>query len=325
MNLKRLFLMLVIALPLVFLGGACSKDGEKEAGGEEKAAKAAAKVASAGGAEGPVGVDDESEAAPEAKASAAGKKARKSKKAAGKKGTSKAEPSTKNSTKTSNKTDDAEPGTESASPAAASADDAAEKAGEDIDDLAKPGSAPPRLADAGRFAKASKKSRKETKPAAAPAGRAKDDAESAQVEYLVRDEKLLDLTRLVSLESVRALLKEPGLTREEPLTGSLPGREYNGARFFTAKNDTLGVTVQVWRFVTTIEARRRFDVFSARFPNAEETSAVGTQGFFGHAADVMHLGYLEQAKKSIVVISCSEDLCSPKDLYLVAKSVAKKL
>jgi hypothetical protein len=305
MSPKRWFLVLVVVLPLVLAKLGCSKDKEDDPTGDKQTTSKAAKAS---------GPEDPESGEPATKAAKA-KKSRKSKKP-GKKDQAKAKAGDKQTASKAAK-DEGEAG--AAKPTKPTKGDGSRapspESPESPDGPSEPSKGPARVAKADRPAPAHDE----------PARSAREDEGAAQIEYLVRDEKPLDLSKLVSIEALKALLKEPGLTREEPLAGSLPGREYNGVRYFTAKNETLGVTVQLWRFVTTIEARRRFDVFSARFPNAEETDAVGSQGFFGHSADVLHLGYLEQAKKSIVVISCSEDLCSPKDLYLVAKSVAKKL
>jgi hypothetical protein len=167
-------------------------------------------------------------------------------------------------------------------------------------------------------------------PAAArpPAGPAPDDgaaAASSGVEIVVRDDVPLDLARLVTLADVQRVFTRVTLKQSEPLAGALPARDYNGVRFFAPQNETLGVAVQVWRFPTSIDARRRYDLYSGRYPAAEKTDAVATQGFFAQAGDVLYLGFLDQAKKAVAIISCSEDACDMKDLYVLARDLQKKL
>jgi hypothetical protein len=163
-----------------------------------------------------------------------------------------------------------------------------------------------------------------TPPAPAPHAEAPADAPGG-VEFVVRDDAPLDLSKLVTLADVQKIMKKTALRESEPLAGSLPARDYNGVRFFAAPNETLGVAVQVWRFSTTIDARRRYDVYSSHYPNAEKTDAVATQGFFAQSGDLLYLGFLDQAKKAVAIVSCSEDACDMKDLYVLARDLQKKL
>lgn len=171
-----------------------------------------------------------------------------------------------------------------------------------------------------------------TEPSAAapvtppPAARAEPSGDEANgVEFVVRDDTPLDLSKLVTLADVQKTMKKTALRETEPLAGSLPARDYNGVRFHAAPNETLGVVVQLWRFSTTIDARRRYDVYSSHYPNAEKTDAVATQGFFAQSGDVLYLGFLDQAKKAVAIVSCSEDACDMKDLYVLARDLQKKL
>jgi hypothetical protein len=159
-----------------------------------------------------------------------------------------------------------------------------------------------------------------------PAARAEPSGDEANgVEFVVRDDTPLDLSKLVTLADVQKTMKKTALRETEPLAGSLPARDYNGVRFHAAPNETLGVVVQLWRFSTTIDARRRYDVYSSHYPNAEKTDAVATQGFFAQSGDVLYLGFLDQAKKAVAIVSCSEDACDMKDLYVLARDLQKKL
>jgi len=162
-------------------------------------------------------------------------------------------------------------------------------------------------------------------PQATAVAQATPPTSGGGVEIVVRDDEPLDLAKLVTLADVQKVVKRGSLKQSEPLAGSLPARDYNGVRFFASQNETLGVAVQVWRFPTTIDARRRYDLYSSRYPNAEKTDAVATQGFFAQSGDVLYLGFLDQAKKAVTVVSCSEDTCDMKDLYVLARELQKKL
>jgi len=164
-----------------------------------------------------------------------------------------------------------------------------------------------------------------TGAAEAPAPREDEPEADDGVEVVVRDERELDLGHLITLADATRIMKKAPPARAEPLAGALPSREYNGVRFAPAADTTLGATVQVWRFSTTIEARRRFDLFSTRTIGAESVEALGSQGYFTQAGNLLTLAFLEQTKKALVVVTCSEDTCDLKDLYVLAKEIEKKL
>ena len=176
---------------------------------------------------------------------------------------------------------------------------------------------------------ATAKAAPEAEPKAALAKRGADHKDKAQeddgAEYVILDETTLDVSSFVSLDKIKQVFEAPGLSGSEPLGGVLPAREYVGARFFDPRANMLGVSVQVWRFPTTIGARRKFDVFSQRYPGAEKAEAIGTMSFFAGGQEILYLGFLEQAKKAMVVLACSEDICDVKELYLLAKAIYKKL
>jgi hypothetical protein len=144
-------------------------------------------------------------------------------------------------------------------------------------------------------------------------------------QVVVLDDQPLDLAAFVDAETVRRLLKAQSLTAQETLAGVLPSREYNAVRFHDPRTTTLGVAVQVWRFSTLIETRRKYDQFAAHYPDAQATDAVGTLGFFASSADILHIGFLEQTKKTLVLLSASQDAGNAKNLYLLAKEILRRL
>jgi len=150
-------------------------------------------------------------------------------------------------------------------------------------------------------------------------------AQASDAQVVVVDDQPLDLTAFVDAETVRRLLKAPTLSAQEPLSGALPLREYNAVRFHDPRTTTLGVSVQVWRFSTLIETRRKYDQFASHYPNAQATDAVGTLGFFASNADILHIGFLEQAKKTLVLLGASQDAGNAKNLYLLAKEILRRL
>jgi hypothetical protein len=168
----------------------------------------------------------------------------------------------------------------------------------------------------------------EPKAARSKRGAGKSDRKAKEddgAEYVILDETTLDISSFVSADKVKQVFEAPGLSGSEPLGGVLPAREYVGARFFDPRANSLGVSAQVWRFPTTIGARRKFDVFSQRYPGAEKAEAVGTMSFFASGQEIRYLGFLEQSKKAMVVLACSEDICDLKEIYLLAKAIHKKL
>lgn len=135
-------------------------------------------------------------------------------------------------------------------------------------------------------------------------------------ELLLRKQDLVEILDFKKNVDVHAL---PGLeedTRYDAIYwGSPDGSEYH-------------VGIQIWKPRFPIEAQRRYSQMVRSYPNAEETTAIGSKAFLGFWNDFLYLVFMtsDNGSPTVVALTCDRRVCdTAQKLVLLATQVSDRL
>jgi hypothetical protein len=135
-------------------------------------------------------------------------------------------------------------------------------------------------------------------------------------ELLLRKEDMVEVLGLTKALDVHEL---PGLVADN-LYDAIYWGSPNGSTYYAG--------VQIWKPRSPIEAQRRYTQMVRSYPNAEETTAVGTNAFLGYWNDFYYLVFRmnDNANPSVVALTCNISACtSPDKLVVLASRIFDRL
>ncbi|MBT9559057.1 MAG: hypothetical protein IV100_23700 [Myxococcales bacterium] len=135
-------------------------------------------------------------------------------------------------------------------------------------------------------------------------------------ELLLRKQDLVEILDFKKNVDVHAL---PGLDDDARYDaiywGSPDGSEYH-------------VGLQIWKPRFPIEAQRRYSQMVRSYPNAEETTAIGSKAFLGFWNDFLYLVFMtsDNASPTVIALTCDRRVCdTAQKLVLLATQVYDRL
>ncbi|GEM_PF-2079449 len=191
-------------------------------------------------------------------------------------------------------------------------------------------------------AKAEKETKKPTKdeeePAPAeqnePLDFADDDVETANADDQpapppppreAKPKPALNIEKYINIRELREQTAYSGALAEDWLLGQNNDARYTSARLATDKPEQLGFTVQVWKPGNEANASKRFnDLFKQSF-GGQKITGVATEAFIASHHNIHELGFYEKSKRSAVLLSCSEEICSKEQLKSIALVIQRRL
>ena len=86
--------------------------------------------------------------------------------------------------------------------------------------------------------------------------------------------------------------------------------------------------IQIWKPRFPIEAQRRYSQMVRSYPNAEETTAIGSKAFLGFWNDFLYLVFMtsDNGSPTVVALTCDRRVCdTAQKLVLLATQVSDRL
>ncbi|MBO4350793.1 MAG: hypothetical protein J6A01_07615 [Proteobacteria bacterium] len=135
----------------------------------------------------------------------------------------------------------------------------------------------------------------------------------------------LNIEKYINIRELREQTSYSGALAEDWLLGQNTDARYSSARLATDKPDQLGFTVQVWKPGNEANASKRFnDLFKQSF-GGQKISGVASDAFIASHHNIHELGFYEKSKRSAVLLSCSEEVCSKDQLKSIALVILRRL
>ncbi len=135
----------------------------------------------------------------------------------------------------------------------------------------------------------------------------------------------LNIDRILPVSDVKELTGEKRLTDLGPLAGIPQSETYNSRYVAPPKRSTFGSSVQVWKETLMRDMNERYSRMRRDYPNVTDTNAITPKGFFSYWNDFMTLVFMDFQKKLLVAVSCGTKICTPEELYELAKRAKQQL
>ena len=158
-----------------------------------------------------------------------------------------------------------------------------------------------------------------------------DDTETADAQPAppppreAKPKPALNIEKYINIRELREQTSYSGALAEDWLLGQNTDARYSSARLATDKPEQLGFTVQVWKPGNEANASKRFnDLFKQSF-GGQKITGVATEAFIASHHNIHELGFYEKSKRSAVLLSCSEEICSKDQLKSIALVILRRL
>ncbi len=134
----------------------------------------------------------------------------------------------------------------------------------------------------------------------------------------------LRVADLITHADIRELMQYTGDLTIATLDGIEPGPYYNALRLAAAAG--FGFSVQLWQDDEQRQALSRFARLQETYIDRNaDTSPVGDEAFWGEFEGIRHYALFHRASKSVVILSCQSDLCTPEQVRSLAERVLSRL
>jgi len=134
----------------------------------------------------------------------------------------------------------------------------------------------------------------------------------------------LRVADLLTHADVRELMQYTGDLTIATLDGIEPGPYYNALRLSAGSG--FGFAVQLWQEDEQRQALSRFARLQETYIDRNaDTSPVGDEAFWGEFEGIRHYALFHRASKSVVIVSCQAELCTPDQVRNMADRVMSRL
>ncbi|GEM_PF-2585230 len=140
-----------------------------------------------------------------------------------------------------------------------------------------------------------------------------------------RPDPPLDVTGYVSAADLERVLGKKHKFRRSDLPGVNPTKAYNALYYESTKKGVFGVSVQVWRDLSLVDSRTRFNAMRNTYNDVVPTDKVAEQGFRAHFAGVVTLVFADARKPVVAAVSCSVKLCTPDAIIELSRRVSERI
>lgn len=133
------------------------------------------------------------------------------------------------------------------------------------------------------------------------------------------------IEKYINIKELREETGFSGALSEAWLDGQENDPRYSSARLATDNNDELGFTIQVWKPGNENAASKRFtDLFEQSF-GGQKIKNLASDAFTSHHHKINELAFFEKSKRSTVLLSCSDNICSIEQLKTIAQTIQRRL
>jgi hypothetical protein len=153
-----------------------------------------------------------------------------------------------------------------------------------------------------------------------------DDAQKPPAEPRIPKPRIgLSIEKLINIRELREQTNYAGALSEAYLQGQVPEPRYNAMRLAPDDASKLGFAIQVWKPGNESAASKRFnDLFTQSF-GGQKIRGVATDAFTASHHKLNELAFFDKSKRSTVLMSCSDDICSIEQLKSIAQIIQKRL
>ena len=153
-----------------------------------------------------------------------------------------------------------------------------------------------------------------------------DDAPKPPAEPRIPKPRVgLSIEKLINIRELREQTGYSGALSESYLAGQIPEPRYNSMRLAPDDTSKLGFAIQVWKPGNESAASKRFnDLFTQSF-GGQKIRGVATDAFTASHHKLNELAFFDKSKRSTVLMSCSDDICSIEQLKSIAQIIQKRL
>lgn len=134
----------------------------------------------------------------------------------------------------------------------------------------------------------------------------------------------LRVADLLTHADIRELMQYTGDLTIATLDGLEPGPHYNALRLSAASG--FGFAVQLWQEDEQRQALSRFARLQETYIDRNlDTAPVGDEAFWGEFEGIRHYAFFHRASKSVVIVSCQAELCTPDQVRAMADRIMSRL
>ena len=135
----------------------------------------------------------------------------------------------------------------------------------------------------------------------------------------------LEMDKFINIREFREQTGFSGALSESYLVGQNKDHGYTSARLATDDSSQLGFTIQVWRFGNELAASKRFDDLFAQSFGGQKIKNVANDAFISKHHKLIELGFYDKGKHGVVLLSCTEKICSREQIISIASVIQRRL
>ena len=142
---------------------------------------------------------------------------------------------------------------------------------------------------------------------------------------IVKKREGLDIENIINIRELREQTGYVGALTQTDLVGQTSDARYNVIRLSTDKTSELGFTVQVWKPGNESAASKRYEeIYKQSFGGVKQKD-VASDAFIASHHSITELGFYDKAKRTVVLISCSDTVCKADQLKSIATTIQRRL
>lgn len=135
----------------------------------------------------------------------------------------------------------------------------------------------------------------------------------------------LEMDKFISIREFREQTGFSGALSEAYLLGQNKTHGYTSARLATDDVSQLGFTIQVWRLGNELAASKRFDDLFAQSFGGQKIKNVANDAFIAAHHKIIELGFYDKGKRGVVLLSCTDKICSRDQMISIASVIQRRL
>ncbi|MBQ9395842.1 MAG: hypothetical protein IJU23_10075 [Proteobacteria bacterium] len=135
----------------------------------------------------------------------------------------------------------------------------------------------------------------------------------------------LEMDKFINIREFREQTGFSGALSESYLYGQDKNPGYTSARLATDDSSQLGFSIQVWRSGNELAASKRFDDLFAQSFGGQKIKNVANDAFISNHHKLIELGFYDKGKKGVVLLSCTEKICSRDQMISIASVIQRRL
>lgn len=137
--------------------------------------------------------------------------------------------------------------------------------------------------------------------------------------------KALSISHFTDIKEIREQTGYSGVIEVADLPGQSVSSRYNAMRWLAGKDQSLGLSLQVWMPGNESAASKRFqDLYEQSFSGAK-VEGLASAAFSSQHHGLRELAFYDAKKRAVVSLACTQSLCSEEQLAELGRRIQKRL